>query len=84
MFYALIGLGVLIIIIAILNQDRLTRILGRMGRSSGEEEGPEPGDGAVIHNSSGEADFDGSPGDVPPRIKESGRDQAFPPKRAAG
>jgi hypothetical protein len=45
-------------------------MLGRddMGRDEGTELGPEPGKGAVIHHSSGEADFDGLPGDeLPPR-----------------
>ena len=35
----------------------LTRFLGLFGRSEGGERGPGPGDGAVIHDSSGEADF---------------------------
>jgi hypothetical protein len=61
----------------------LTRILGRVGRSSGDERGPEPGEGAVIHHSSGEADFDGLPGNVPPPIKDPDRDQPYPPKRSA-
>jgi hypothetical protein len=53
------------------------------GRSSGKERGPEPGDGAVIHHSSGEADFDGLPGNVLPPIKDAERDQPYPPKRSA-
>ena len=63
--------------------DFLTRILGRVEGSSGEERGPAPGDGAVIHHSSGEADFDGLPGDVLPPIKDAERDQPYPPKRSA-
>ena len=59
------------------------RLLGRTGRSSGDSRGPEPGDGAVIHHSSGEADFDGLPGDVLPPIKDAERDQPYPPKRSA-
>ena len=63
--------------------DFLTRLLGRIGVSSREERGPEPGDGAVIHHSSGEADFDGLPGDELPPIKDADRDQPYPPKRSA-
>ena len=63
--------------------DFLTRLLGWIGVSSGEERGPEPGDGAVIHHSSGEADFDGLPGDELPPIKDADRDQPYAPKRSA-
>ena len=63
--------------------DFLTRLFGWVEGSSGEERGPVPGDGAVIHHSSGEADFDGLPGDVPPPIKDADRDQPYPPKRSA-
>jgi len=39
-----------------------------LGRAEGRELGPRPGKGAVVHHCSGEADFDGMPGDVlPPR-----------------
>jgi hypothetical protein len=39
-----------------------------LGRDEGTDLGPEPGRGKVIHDSSGEADFDGLPGDeLPPR-----------------
>lgn len=59
-----------------------------MGRDEGEERGPEPGKGAVIHHSSGENDFDGLPGDVlPPKKSElkpekiaGKKDQPVPPK----
>ena len=37
-----------------------------MGRDEGAHPGPRPGNGAVIHHVSGEADFDGLPGDVLP------------------
>jgi hypothetical protein len=63
--------------------DFFSRILGRLGRSSGEHRGPEAGDGAVIHHSSGEADFDGSPENVPPPMKDPKRDLPYPPKRSA-
>lgn len=79
--YVLIGVAAVISIIAIFNND--TRILGRTGRSSGDERGPEPGDGAVIHHSSGEADFDGLPGNVPPPIKDANRDLPYPRKKSA-
>jgi hypothetical protein len=61
----------------------LTRFLGRAGRSSGDNRGPEPGDGAVIHHSSGEADFDGLSGDELPPVKDSKRDLPYPHKRSA-
>ena len=80
--YLIIGLALIIGIIAIFNNDFLTRILGRLGDSSGEERGPKPGDGAVIHHSSGEADFDGSPENVPP-IKETTRDLPYPSHKSA-
>jgi hypothetical protein len=39
-----------------------------MGRAEGRRLGPKAGKGAVLHHSSGEADFDGLPGDqLPPR-----------------
>jgi hypothetical protein len=39
-----------------------------MGRAEGRQPGPRPGKGAVVHHSSGEADFDGLPGnELPPR-----------------
>ena len=34
-----------------------------MGQSEGSPTGPRPGNGAVIYHCSGEADFDGLPGD---------------------
>jgi len=63
--------------------DFLTRLLGRLGRSSGQDRGPEPGEGAVMHHSSGEADFDGLTGNVPPPVKDANRDLPYPPKRSA-
>ena len=65
-------------------RDFLTRFLGLFGRSEGGERGPDPGDGAVILHSSGEADFDGLPGDVLPPVKD-GPDykQPYPRKRSA-
>ena len=61
----------------------ITRWLGRMGRSEAGEAGPDPGDGAVIHHCSGEADFDGSDGKDLPRTNDSNRDLPYPPKRSA-
>jgi uncharacterized membrane protein YuzA (DUF378 family) len=81
--YVLIGIATVISIAAIFSNDLLTRFLGRIGRSSGDERGPEPGDGAVIHHSSGEADFDGLPGNVPPPTKDVNRDLPYPPKKSA-
>ena len=81
--YVLIGVAVVIAIIAIFNNNFLTRILGRLGISSGDERGPKAGDGAVIHHSSGEADFDGSSGNVPPRSKDVDRDLPYPQKKSA-
>jgi hypothetical protein len=60
-----------------------TRIFGWGGRSWGGERGPQAGDGAVVHHSSGEADFDGLSGDVPPPIKDANRDLPYPPKKSA-
>ena len=57
-------------------------ILGRMGRSSGADRGPEPGDGAVIHQSSGEADF-GVPGKALPPAKKTDGSQPYPPDKSA-
>jgi hypothetical protein len=58
-----------------------------MGRDEGKLLGPEPGKGAAIHQSSGEADFDGLPGDeLPPREsvkRQLGEDQPAPPAKAA-
>jgi hypothetical protein len=61
----------------------LTGILARLGHSSGEERGPPPGEGAVIHHSSGEADFDGLGGDELPPVKDPEHDQPYPPKQSA-
>lgn len=58
-----------------------------MGRDEGKGLGPEPGKGAVIHHSSGEADFDGLPGDeLPTREavrRELGEDAPAPPEKSA-
>jgi hypothetical protein len=62
----------------------LTRFLGRFGSSEGGKRGPDPGDGAVIHDFSGEADFDGLPGNVPPPVKDdSACERPNPRKRSA-
>jgi hypothetical protein len=54
-----------------------------MGADEGDRRGPEPGKGAVIHHSSGEADFDGLPGDALPPRKDPENDLPYPPERAA-
>lgn len=80
--YVVVGVALVIVLIAIFNENLLTRILRRLGRSSNGDRGPNPGEGAVIHQSSGEADFDGSPENVPPP-KEDARDLPHPPRKAA-
>ena len=56
------------------------------GRAEGRQVGPKPGKGAVLHHSSGEADFDGLPGDeLPPReaVKRKLKEDApAPPDRS--
>jgi hypothetical protein len=81
--YVLVAVAAIFGIIAIFNDKLLTRILCRLGLSSAEERGPEPGEGAVIHHSSGEADFDGSSGRTPPPVKDSQRDLPYPPNKSA-
>lgn len=58
-----------------------------IGRAEGKELGPRPGKGAVVHHSSGEADFDGLPGDeLPAReaVKQKLQDEApAPPERSS-
>ena len=83
--YSLIGVvGVIAAAIILAGDGDSSRpnILGRMGRSSGADRGPEPGDGAVIHHSSGEADF-GVPGNVLPPAKKTDGNQPYPPDRSA-
>lgn len=64
--YVLLAVTIVLAVVFIFYGNVLTRFLGRLGISSGDERGPKPGEGAVIHDSSGEADFDGSSGKVPP------------------
>lgn len=54
-----------------------------LGRSEGPKVGPEPGNGAVVHSSTGEEDFDGLPGDVLPPKRDPVRDEPYPPDKAA-
>jgi len=58
-----------------------------LGLDECDERGPDPGQGAVVHQSSGEADFDGLPGDeLPPReaVKRKLTDDApAPPGKSA-
>jgi hypothetical protein len=81
--YIVIGLAAIIGIVVVMNNKFLTWILGRLGNSSGDDRGPRPGDGAVIHHSSGEADFDDAPEKMPPSDKDANRDLPYPPKKAA-
>ena len=85
MVYIFAGLAV-IICIAILafgGSNGVSEMLGRLGRSSGDSRGPAPGDGAVIHHSSGESDFDGLSGDALPPVKSGQRNQPYPANRRA-
>jgi len=58
-----------------------------IGRAEGRQLGPKPGKGAVLHYSSGEADFDGLPGDeLPSRElvkRKLNEDAPAPPERFA-
>lgn len=68
--YVLIAVAVVFAVVFIFYGNVLTSFLGRLGNSSADERGPKPGDGAVIHDSSGEADFDGSSGTVRPETPD--------------
>jgi len=81
--YVVIAVAVIIGIIAIFNNNLLTRVLGRLGNSSGDDRGPRAGEGSVIHHSSGEADFDGSSENVPPSSNDPKRDLPYPHKKSA-
>jgi hypothetical protein len=61
----------------------ISDMLGRLGGSSGDNRGPAPGDGAVIHHSSGESDFDGLSGNALPPVKSGERNQPYAPSRSA-
>ena len=64
--------------------DFLTCFLGLFGRSGEDERGPNSGDGADIHESSGEADFDGLPGNVLPPVNDNpDHKQPYSRKRSA-
>jgi hypothetical protein len=56
--------------------------LEEIERSEGDNLGPDPGKGAVIHSSMGEADFDALPGGALPPKKDVQKDQPFPLEHA--
>jgi uncharacterized membrane protein YuzA (DUF378 family) len=84
-FYLVGGLAVIacLVILAFGDSRGLSDTLGRLGQSSGADRGPAAGDGAVIHHSSGEADFDGRSGDLLPPVKNAERSQPYPRDRSA-
>jgi hypothetical protein len=60
--------------------------LDDIGRAEGKQPGPKPGHGAVLHQFSGEADFDGLPGDeLPSResVKRKLREDALAPSESS-
>ncbi|HYD00796.1 MAG TPA: hypothetical protein VEB22_06165 [Phycisphaerales bacterium] len=63
------------------------RYVDDMGGAEGKRLGPRPGEGAVVHSSSGEADFDGLPGDQMPGRQAVKRkldeDAPAPPAKSA-
>jgi hypothetical protein len=61
----------------------LAQLFGWGDRGEGREQGPQPGDGGVVHHSSGEGDFDGLPGNVAPPIKDNKNDLPYRNKRSA-
>ena len=84
-FYLVGGLAVMacLAILAFGDSRGVSNALGRLGQSSGAFRGPAAGDGAVIHHSSGEADFDGRAGDTLPPVKSAEHNQPYPRDRSA-
>ena len=78
-----IAVVVCLAILALGGTSGVSALLGRLGGSSGSGRGPAPGDGAVIHHSSGEADFDGVSGDAMPPVKSGEDNQPYPRDRRA-
>jgi hypothetical protein len=78
--YVILAVAIVVTVVFIFYGKFFTRFFGRLGNSWGDERGPKPGEGAVIHDSSGEADFDGSSGRVPPT--DAHRDVPYPPKKS--
>ena len=78
--YVILAVAIVCAVVFIFFGNVLTSFLGRLGNSSADERGPKAGDGAVIHDSSGEADFNGSSGTVPTR--DADRDFSSRPRKS--
>jgi hypothetical protein len=63
--------------------NKLRNFFHDLRADDGEQRGPAPGEGAVVHDSSGNADFDGLPGDELPARKTQPEKSLFPRERAA-
>jgi uncharacterized membrane protein YuzA (DUF378 family) len=76
--YVVVGIAVIIGVIAMIARSRRG-----LGHDEGDHRGPRPGDGAVVHHSSGEIDFDGSAGNALSQRKDPERDLPYPSERSA-
>ena len=63
--------------------DRLKDYFRGLGSSEGSHSGPRPGQGAVVHHSSGNADFDGRQESDARSPKRSSDSRLFPAERTA-
>ena len=79
LIYMAVGVAVVVGIIALLKYGRRAGLSG----SSGDDRGPRPGTGAVVHHLSGEADFDGSSGATLHPKKDPILDLPYPPEKSA-